>query len=300
MASQADSAMRRKAKRRGVELVRSRIKDDGCVQFGKWSLIETGSGDVFAGLRDGQPVWLDALPENAGRTAWLDASEVARLLDEVFSAKPARSVALNVAPDLVRRGPVMVPDGSEIADLRLQADIARREQALAVAALTKAMNEIAALKAAPELPGNDACGRSELRQPDTGTVCEALAAMGAGAAAEVLATGLGPEVLRAWVKLAAVEIEGEGAAIVAEVFAADPDALTEALDTVWSAADWHDAIEARTGDPIPDPQAEALHSLLWELQPAIDDAQANMMPRAIEHATAWLRRVAYDPRVNWI
>ena len=110
MASKQDSAMRRKAKRRGVELVRSRIKDDGCVQFGKWSILDAGSGDMFAGLREGQPVWLDAVPENAGRTAWLGADEVARLLDEVFSARPVRSAALLVAPYLVRHGPVMSPN----------------------------------------------------------------------------------------------------------------------------------------------------------------------------------------------
>ena len=119
MATKHESALRRKAKRRGVEMVRSRIKGVGCVQHGRWSLVDLETGDRFAGLRDGQPFWLDATPGNSYRTAWLDVSDVSRLLDEVFTALPVK--ALDRSGD-ARAMRIAVPS-PEMVDAAKQVDL---------------------------------------------------------------------------------------------------------------------------------------------------------------------------------
>ena len=271
MATAIESTLRRKAKRRGVELVRSRIKDAGCVQFGRWSIVEADTGDVFAGLKGGEPDWLPATPGNRHRTAWLAIDEVGRLLDEVFSTAPRKTVdrsgnaaiALHVGSS-VKRGPAVVPVTERLPN---------------------------------ENDGDP--GRAGLGEPDIAAACKALGAMKPADAAEILATGLDVAVLLAWVRLTTKASVDEGAAIVAEVRSVEPDAVIEAIDKLWSKDEWASVIEAKH-EEVPDPQCEALWGLLDELRPAIDDARAGFMNRAVAEATTWLRRVGYDPRVNWI
>ena len=169
-----------------------------------------------------------------------DDAAVRMIRMKLFQVQLAPYAALNVAPDLVRRGPVMVPV--------------------------------------------------------TGTVCEALAAMRVTAAAEVLATGLSSDVLRAWVKLATVELAGECAAIVTEVFAVDPDAVAEALDKVWSAADWQDECAKRAGEPV-DQQTEDALAVAHDLRDCVD-AYRHAPDRVLAGVAAWIGTLTYDGRLE--
>ena len=372
MATAIESALRRKAKRRGVELIRSRIKDAGCIQYGRWSIVEAGSGDVFAGLKNGEPDWLTATPGNCHRTAWLAIDEVARLLDEVFTASPGKSldrsgnaaIALHVGAS-VKRSPIMVSvterspnendgdprrrepsapgagavcstlDAAVVADLNLQADIARREQATAVDALSKAMDEIVSLKATavqrdapPERPAlavpqnlkgmtkaqlQETCAflvqearaakdelderkfGGTLAELTAGDLCEALERQGNEAVLDALQERFGIDLLKQWVRLAASEIEGAGQALVGEAFDVDAEHVTGWLDQVWAAGDWADACAERKGEVPPDPQADACHSLCEELLPMVDDMRF-APERASLDVVGWLRGIAHDPR----
>ena len=297
MATAVESALRRKAKRRGVELVRSRIKDAGCVQFGRWSIVEADTGDVFAGLKGGEPDWLPATPGNCHRTAWLAIDEVARLLDEVFTASPVKALDRSGNAGVVV---ITLPSPEIVAAARAVAD--RPKNA------TVALSTGYSVKRSPMLEVNkerlpnendDDPGRAGLGEPDIAAACKALGAMKPADAAEILATGLDVAVLLAWVRLTTKASVDEGAAIVAEVRSVEPDAVIEAIDKLWSKDEWASVIEAKH-EEVPDPQCEALWGLLDELRPAIDDARAGFMNRAVAEATTWLRRVGYDPRVNWI
>ena len=399
MATAIESALRRRAKRRGVDLMRSRIKDAGVVSFGKWSIVDLDTGDRFAGIKGSEPVWLDATPGNSYRTAWLDASDVERLLDETFTANPKRGLPVMTvtlpSPEIVatarrvhetgersqnavmalavgasvKRSPILevtkersqigfgndsgrselggpgagaacsTLDGATVADLRLQADIARGEQATAVEALSKAMDEIALLKAAvaqqaakterpalavppnlksmtkPQLQescafmiGEARAAKDELAERkfggtlaelNAGDLCEALDRMASEDVVDALQERFGNDLLKQWVRLAASEA-GEGVALIEAVDKGDDEALGDAVAKLWTVDDLQEVYIQRRGQAPPDPQSEALHSLLWELQPAIDDVRAGMTARGVELATSWLKRAAFDPRVTWI
>ena len=166
MATKDESALRRKARRRGVDLVRSRIKDAGVVSFGKWSIVEAGSGDVFAGLREGQPVWLDATPGNCFRTAWLAADEVDQILDEVFSANRPRG-----APIMS----VTLPAPAIVAAARAAADRTKKVSVALSAGYSVKRSPV--MVEAVERPPNgngEVCGRREAGEPGAGAASSTL------------------------------------------------------------------------------------------------------------------------------
>ena len=379
-------------------MVRSRSKDAGVVSFDKWSIVDLETGDTFAGLRDGQPVWLDATPGNSYRTAWLDVSDVERLLDETFTANPKRGLPVmtvtlpspeivaaarrvhevgersqNAAMSLalggsVKRGPVMLvaenqserprndnPDRPEqpeqgagascsqldavvVADLRLQADIARREQATAVDALTKALDEVASLKAAvkqrdakterpalavpPNLKGmskgqlqelcvfmtaeaREATGElaerkfgGTLAELTPGDLCEALAGFNHDEVVAALDVRFGTGLLMAWVRTAASEA-GEGVALIEAVDQGDDEALGDAVAKLWTVDDLQEVYIQRRGEAPPDPQAEACHGICAELLPMVDDARF-APERAAADVVRWLAGAAHDSRWGWV
>ena len=283
MATKHESALRRKAKRRGVELVRSRIKDAGCVQFGKWSIVEVGSDDVFAGLKGGEPVWLDATPGNCHRTAWLDASEVDRLLDETFTANPKRGLP---SPEIVAAARAAADRPKNIS-VALSAGYSVKRSAVMVEA-----------DCWPERPRSGDPGRSEQPEPGAGAACSTLAAMKPADAAEVLANGLDVSVLHAWVRLSASEA-GEGPALIETVHGADSDALDDATAKMWTLSDLEDAYVRRKGDAPPDPQSAACHSICDELLPMVDDARF-APERAATAVVRWLAGAAHDKRWGWV